>query len=402
MLSSQNSVLAGEYLSGVWAHESSIIEVGGLVCRMPLEAEIYKNTNLHISERLHALLDSDDHSKEDCIPPSISLSSSASTGGVASATNSKLSGIIEGSIDSTQIKDEDEEDDESNSSSSFSPLAAKTTYWYRGAEKLLKSELVKIMSTANVNGKIAPEELDEESLEILQLYISHQDSWQEVALVVEKDEKSGSCTTLTINRPMAFKLSESLGRLVLFGALKEQGAMINIKESDGVETQNVVKFLSVFENECAVYVGGPDDMDKPAKMIHGINNLDGAVEIASDTGIYIGKLNLYFCAYHMFNYLQSFLTFFKGGLEAAMDGILSGKYKPLDFRFIVGNTKYIGGDLAAAVAAGKYQPVACSRPLVLKQCIQLPKPLYHEVLEFCGGELREISKLELSKRDDLQ
>ena len=297
MLSSQNSVLAEEYLSGVWAHESSIIEVGGLVCRMPLEAEIYKNTNLHISERLHALLDSNDYSKEDSIPPSISLSSSASTGGVASATNSKSSGIIEGSIDSTQIKDEDEEDDESNSSSSFSPLAAKTTYWYRGAEKLLKSELVKIMSTANVNGKIAPEELDEESLEILQLYISHQDSWQEVALVVEKDEKSGSCTTLTINRPMAFKLSESLGRLVLFGGLKEQGAMINIKESDGVETQNVVKFLSVFENECAVYVGGPDDMDKPAKMIHGINNLDGAVEIAPGTGVYIGKLNLYFCAY---------------------------------------------------------------------------------------------------------
>jgi len=302
LLSSQNSVLAEEYLSGVWAHESSIIEVGGLVCRMPLESEIYKNTNLHISERLHALLDSDDYSKEDCIPPSISLSSSASTGGVASATNSKSSGIIEGSIDSTQIKDEDEEDDESNSSSSFSPLAAKTTYWYRGAEKLLKSELVKIMSAANVNGKIAPEELDEESLEILQLYISHQDAWQEVALVVEKDEKSGSCTTITINRPMAFKLSESLGRLVLFGAsFHEQGAMINIKESDGVETQNIVKFLSVFENECAVYVGGPDDMDKPAKMIHGINNLDGAVEIASGTGIYIGKLNLYFCAYHMFN-----------------------------------------------------------------------------------------------------
>lgn len=279
MLSSQNSVLAEEYLSGVWAHESSIIEVGGLVCRMPLEAEIYKNTNLYISGRLHALLDSDNYSKEDCIPPSISLSPSASTGGVASATS-----------------------DESNSSSSFSTLAAKTTYWYRGAEKLLKSELVKIMSAANVNGKIAPEELDEESLEILQLYISHQDAWQEVALVVEKDEKSGSCTTITINRPMAFKLSESLGRLVLFGAsFHEQGAMINIKESDGVETQNIVKFLSVFENECAVYVGGPDDMDKPAKMIHGINNLDGAVEIASGTGIYIGKLNLYFCAYHMFN-----------------------------------------------------------------------------------------------------
>ena len=83
-------------------------------------------------------------------------------------------------------------------------------------------------------------------------------------------------------------------------------------------------------------------------------SLEGAEEISPGTGI------------------------FKGGIEAAMAGILSGKYKPLDFRFFIGHTNYIGGQLDKAVSLGKYQPVACSRPLVLKQCIQLPKPLWHE------------------------
>ena len=90
-------------------------------------------------------------------------------------------------------------------------------------------------------------------------------------------------------------------------------------------------------------------------------SLEGAEEISPGTGI------------------------FKGGMEAAMSGILSGKYKALDFRFFVGHTSYIGGQLDEAVREGKYQPVACSRPLVLKQCIQLPKPLWHE------GELTRFS-----------
>jgi hypothetical protein len=29
---------------------------------------------------------------------------------------------------------------------------------------------------------------------------------------------------------------------------------------------------------------------------------------------------------------------------------------------------------------------AASRPMLLKQCLQLPKPLWKEVLEFMGGE----------------
>ena len=90
-----------------------------------------------------------------------------------------------------------------------------------------------------------------------------------------------------------------------------------------------------------------------------------------------------------------------GGLEAAIDGVLDGRYKPLDFRFFIGCNRYQKGGLDIAIRSNKYQPIACARALALKQCIQLPKPLWHEVMEMCGGELREISQLELKKRSDL-
>jgi putative transcriptional regulator len=113
-------------------------------------------------------------------------------------------------------------------------------------------------------------------------------------------------------------------------------------------------------------------------MIHGITELEGASEISPGTGIYIG------------------------GIDAAIDGVLDGRYSPLDFRFFIGCHMYKDGDLNFAINSNKYQPIACARSLALKQCIQLPKPLWHEVMEMCGGELREVSRLELMKRDDIQ
>ncbi|KAK1735895.1 DUF179 domain-containing protein [Skeletonema marinoi] len=355
LLSAQNSALAEEYINGVWAHESSIPEVGGLVCRMPLESEIYRGSpDSFMYQKLQTFLDSDDYDRTEDVTSRQQQGRSSRASSSSSTTSQSMS---------------------------FSALAAKTVFWYRGAEKLLKKEILQIMSTANANGRIDPSDLDEESLELLQLYMDHQSTWQEVCLVTEmSNEGKGGSKTITINRPMAFKLSKSMARLVLMGALQaSENDSTNFvrKERDGGETQNLVKFLGAFENQCAVYVGGPDDMDKPAVLVHGIADLPGAVEISRGTGIY------------------------QGGLEAATDGVLSGKYKPLDFRFFVGHTRYAKGQLEDAVTKGKYQPIACSRPLVLKQCIQLPKPLWHEVLEFCGGELKEISKLELTKREDL-
>ena len=376
LLLSQNSELAMEYLyddddedgggGGAWAHESAIPEVGGLVVRMPLEAEMYRGIDgagpsSALRDRLFSFLDSDEYgggggASDDYSPSSTtaratSPMSSAIAGGMAAAAT-------EASSSSTDVVGTDVDDDREDEADDDDPpaLAARTTYWYRGAERLLRQELGIIMSSANPDGRLDPTSLGPVSLDLLGRYMDHTNSWQEVCLVIDIDERLGSCTTLTINRPMAFKLSRNLAGLVLFGsdhAEKRGGG----GGRGGGETQNLVKFLSAFEGECGVYLGGTDDVDRPATMIHGIRDLRGAVEISPGTGIYMG------------------------GLEAAMDGVLSGKYRPLDFRFFLGRKTYVGGRLDEAVRSGKYQPVACSRPLVLKQCIKLPKPLWHEGME---------------------
>lgn len=172
-----------------------------------------------------------------------------------------------------------------------------------------------------------------------------QESWQEVCLVLERNVETGKSTTIVLNRPMAMKLTENLARLVL------NGAFVSTTPKN---KSDLVKFVLAFGNECAVYVGGSQGQEEPAIMLHGIANLPGAVEISPRSGIY------------------------RGGLEAAVNGVLEGKYKPLDFRFFVGRHDYEESMLDVQVLLGKYQPIACARSLALKQCISLPKPLWHE------------------------
>ena len=163
--------------------------------------------------------------------------------------------------------------------------------------------------------------------------------------MLDRNEKRGTATTLVLNRPMAMKLTENLAQLVL------QGAFV---ANDPKSRKDLVKFMLAFGNECAVYVGGSQAQEEPAIMIHGFGNLPGAVEISPGSGIY------------------------QGGVPAAAEGVLAGTYKPLDFRFFVGRHEYEESTLDVQVLLGKYQPIACARSLVLKQCISLPKPLWHE------------------------
>jgi len=248
--------------------------------------------------------------------------------------------------------------------------------WYKKAQLLIEHDMLEIAEKAEDNGQIDATALDDESSELLQLYLDNQETWQEVCLVLEKSETTGTAATLVLNRPMALKLTENLAQLVLYGAY--QTIVDQTKLRRPKPKTDLVKFLKAFGNECAIYIGGPDEQDQPAEIVHGIADLPGAVEISPGSGI--------FC----------------GGLDAAVDGVIMGKYRPLDFRFFVGRHSYHESLLDVSVYLGKYQPVACARALALKQCISLPKPLWHEVLEHCGGDMKEISHLELSKRDDLR
>jgi len=254
-------------------------------------------------------------------------------------------------------------------------IGAAQNLSYEKSQLFIQEKMEEITGRVNEKGEIDANSLPQKSQDLLKLYVDNQSNWQEVCLVTEKKEVDGTAVTYTLNRPIAFKLTENLAKTVLFGSV------INAVMDGRVPVSQMntySKFLQAFENSCALYVGGPDRQDQPAVVIHGIADLEGATEISPGTGLY------------------------KGGIEAAIDGVLDGSYMPLDFRFFIGCHSYTNYDLDVAINSNKYQPIACARSLALKQCIQLPKPLWHEVMEMCGGELREVSRLELMKRDDIQ
>merc|ERR1719296_381803 len=144
------------------------------------------------------------------------------------------------------------------------------------------------------------------------------------------------------------------------------------------QTGDLVRFLVAFENECYVYVGGPDNHIEPATLLHGIPTLPNSKEISPGSGI------------------------FTAPVKSAVDAVMSGQHKPIDFRFVFGMYEKSNSQLEYEIELGKYLSVACSRSIVLKQCVGLPKPLWHEIMELCGGDHSEISEMEMKKRSDLQ
>ena len=257
-------------------------EVGGLVVRMPLEVELYRNhRHSIIGRRLKLLLDG-------------------------------------------------EEDIEMGT-------------WYARAKNLVEDEMQTIAGMADNDGQIDATQLKDDASEMLSMFLANQETLQEVCLVIEKD--NGNSKTVVLNRPMAFKLTKNLGQLVLNGAFSSNKAK---------SRSDLARFMNAFSSECAVYVGGTDNQGEAGIMLHGIPDLPGAVEISPGSQIY------------------------RGGIETAVQGVLDGKYNPLEFRFFVGCHNYEESALDVAVHLGKYQPIACARSLALKQCISLPKPLWHE------------------------
>jgi hypothetical protein len=179
-----------------------------------------------------------------------------------------------------------------------------------------------------------------------------QQTWQEICLLLSDNPETACSEAVIINRPISKSINKSLAKAMLEGT---SGSGVGSFSYDFVDS-----VVRAFGTEAAVYMGGPDMQEEPALLIHGISDLSGAFEVAPGTGIY------------------------RGGWEAAVDGVLQGKYQPLDFRFFLGRQSYDParnprrGVVLQKVQDGKYQPVACARSLALKQCLGLPKPLWHE------------------------
>ena len=164
--------------------------------------------------------------------------------------------------------------------------------------------------------------------------------------------ENGCSEALILNRPITKAINKQLANLLLEGSSGSGAGSFSYDFVDMV--------VQAFGTEAGVYMGGPDMQEEPAMLIHGIPNLPGARELAPGTSIY------------------------QGGWEAAVEGVLKGLYKPLDFGFFLGRQSYDPkenpqrGNLLGKVQDGAYQPVACARSLALKQCLGLPKPLWHE------------------------
>ena len=90
-----------------------------------------------------------------------------------------------------------------------------------------------------------------------------------------------------------------------------------------------------------------------------------------------------------------------GGLAAAVAALNKGEGQPLDYRLFVGRKVRAKDALEREVKQGLWQCAVCARPVALKQCLALPKPLWHEVMELLGGEAEMLSRFKLVQRTDL-
>ncbi|KAG8458528.1 hypothetical protein KFE25_003063 [Diacronema lutheri] len=336
LLRAQNAQLYDEYVNGAWAHVSPP-EPGGLMCRLPLQAQIMyfmrderrtgecAGWGELMRERLRSELPTE--------PPAATdgADAAADGGGGSGARNV------------------------------YAEWLANTAYCYRLVESTVLETMRGMQQRARTRGPLDSSGLKGHELALLRFFSAAQDCWQEVCLVTSTsapDRAEG----VVINRPLAKAIDRQLAKLLLGG--ERPGA----PEPD---ERALDRLVGAFGAQAGVYVGGPDAQREPALFVHGIDGLSGAVEVSPGTRI------------------------FTGGLDAAIDGVISGTYKPLDFRFFVGRTR------ALSTAQGEYIALACARPIALKQCLGLPKPLWHEVMELAGGECAQLSRMEITKRDDL-
>eukprot|EP00471_Norrisiella_sphaerica_P005528 CAMPEP_0184487092 /NCGR_PEP_ID=MMETSP0113_2-20130426/9198_1 /TAXON_ID=91329 /ORGANISM="Norrisiella sphaerica, Strain BC52" /LENGTH=526 /DNA_ID=CAMNT_0026869265 /DNA_START=255 /DNA_END=1835 /DNA_ORIENTATION=+ len=85
-------------------------------------------------------------------------------------------------------------------------------------------------------------------------------------------------------------------------------------------------------------------------------------------------------------------------LEAACKAVAKAGASPDHFRVFYGSKTWEPGQVEKEIEEGIWYSIAAARPFILKHCVGLPKPLWHEVLDMVGGGLLEASELEIRKR----
>ena len=125
--------------------------------------------------------------------------------------------------------------------------------------------------------------------------------------------------------------------------------------------------------ENALYFGG-DVGDGTVSFLHGSDKVQGSAEVLP--GVYLG------------------------GYDSACELVKKEEVDANEFKFFARYCGWAPGQLKSECERGVWYPVACSKQLALKQVIQLPKPLWREILELCGGELKSAAAKAYGEEDD--
>lgn len=307
-LEQQDAQLYDEYMRGIWCHEVSTPEPGGLLLAMPLQAILVRRLQRGDGE--------------------------TPCGWTARLEERLLAAL--------PAADEGYERD------------ALLERWRSSVPLLYR------MATAMANealGKMRLGVVGAAERELWQMQVAALGVRERVCLVLRSSTDRAAAEAVVISRPLATSVDRALARRLLFG----DGGGDDDAEEDAEAA--VEQLVAAFGASAAVYNGGPDATDAAALCLHGRADLAGASELAPGTGLYMG------------------------GAAAAADAVLAGEAKPLEFRWFVGRHHLL------STARGEWMPVACARPLVLKQCQALPTPLWHEAMRLCGGDAAEVSRL---------
>jgi putative transcriptional regulator len=175
---------------------------------------------------------------------------------------------------------------------------------------------------------------------------------------------------LLIAHPNAFTESQQyFHRVVIFifahDAGGSAGVILNRPTQYSLGQLDEFKDLMPELSSCPLYFGG-DVGPQCTQVIHGIPGLEDSREIMN--GVYMG------------------------GTASIQDNIRSGQSTPNDYRWFLRFAGWGPGQLEQEVAAGVWYLASCSKRFVLKQCIQLPKPLSNEVMEHMGPPYSDIAR----------
>ncbi|KAH7280087.1 hypothetical protein KP509_37G051900 [Ceratopteris richardii] len=124
------------------------------------------------------------------------------------------------------------------------------------------------------------------------------------------------------------------------------------------------ELLPDFAN-CALYMGGDVGVNA-LHVVHGVQGLEDSVEIIP--GVYMG------------------------GLKAMKESVQRGESKPEQYRWFARYAGWGPGQLEREVSHGVWYLASCSKDIIMKPCLNLPKPLWREVLEYMGNPYIDISR----------